>query len=97
MSVIEFRPTMKAGSYAKAHAEWAICDAAAVQLMIAVIRVARKRVRDREELARMGDLALRDLGLDPGNAWHEVRRPFWEEVQEAWSESARLSQSRQYH
>jgi uncharacterized protein YjiS (DUF1127 family) len=89
MSTIEFRPTMTAGSFAKAHAESITRGAELVQLLIAVIRVARKRARDRAELAQMGDLALQDLGLNPRTAWHDVRRPFRQDVQEAWREVAR--------
>ena len=35
------------------------------------------RRRTRRDLARMTDHTLRDIGLDPFAAAHEVAKPFW--------------------
>ena len=37
----------------------------------------RRRIRDREELARFGELELRDIGVAPAQARAEVNKPFW--------------------
>ncbi len=36
-----------------------------------------ERVRQRRALAGLDRRMLRDIGLDPGTAWAESRKPFW--------------------
>jgi uncharacterized protein YjiS (DUF1127 family) len=37
----------------------------------------RQRRRERAELARLDDRMLRDIGITPGDVWHEINKPFW--------------------
>jgi uncharacterized protein YjiS (DUF1127 family) len=34
-------------------------------------------MRQRDELARMTEFELKDMGLNGYDAWFEVRKPFW--------------------
>ena len=36
-----------------------------------------QRARERNDLARLDERSLRDLGLDPGNIDFEINKPFW--------------------
>jgi uncharacterized protein YjiS (DUF1127 family) len=42
-----------------------------------MLREWRRRCAGRRELARLDERTLRDIGLDPGAVYYEVRRPFW--------------------
>ena len=44
---------------------------------VALVREWRRRARSRGELARLDDRMLRDIGVTPGEAWHEINKPFW--------------------
>ena len=51
-----------------------------LRLVVRLRRVFRKwcrRMREREQLARLSDLDLRDIGLTPAEAWAEFSKPFW--------------------
>ena len=37
----------------------------------------RRRARERQELARLDQRTLRDLGLSPGDIQFEASKPFW--------------------
>lgn len=37
----------------------------------------RRRYRSRRALEEMSPVMLRDIGLGPGDALHEARKPFW--------------------
>jgi len=37
----------------------------------------RRRARERQELARLDQRTLRDLGLNPGDIQFEASKPFW--------------------
>ncbi|HEX7969332.1 MAG TPA: DUF1127 domain-containing protein, partial [Stellaceae bacterium] len=56
-------------------------QAAASEGLIA--RIARivaawhRRARDREQLARLSERELRDIGMTPGDAAWECAKPFW--------------------
>jgi uncharacterized protein YjiS (DUF1127 family) len=60
-----------------------------VQRLILLARAWHKRARDRAELARMGDLALRDIGFDKATVELEVGRAFWQTPLRAWRDAAR--------
>lgn len=45
----------------------------------AAIRLWRQRIRDREVLAGLSELELRDLRFSRSEIAHEVRKPFWRE------------------
>jgi len=36
-----------------------------------------RRRRERAELARLDNRMLRDIGVTPADAWHEINKPFW--------------------
>jgi len=43
------------------------------------LRTWRRRLRERDQLARLDDRMLRDIGLTPGDAEYLSRKPFWRE------------------
>lgn len=43
-----------------------------------MVRIWRRRMRERRQLARMSMLELRDLGLTPLDALAEFSKPFWQ-------------------
>jgi uncharacterized protein YjiS (DUF1127 family) len=45
--------------------------------LLALLRCWRARARGRHELAQMGPLAWRDLGLSDLDQRREVNKPFW--------------------
>lgn len=45
--------------------------------MLAVIGAWAERRRQRRALAELPRHLLRDVGLSPGDAWAEARKPFW--------------------
>ena len=59
------------------------CAAVAAQLCgalvgaFALFREWRRRVRSREDLARLDDRMLRDIGIMRAEACFEVSKPFW--------------------
>ncbi|HXP31562.1 MAG TPA: hypothetical protein VN832_10760 [Stellaceae bacterium] len=100
MSIADCRTgrTFASGFAAQAPADWTARSTMLIEAVCEVVRIWRKRARDRAALARMAELALRDLGVDPATVWHEARRPFWQSAHEARSEialSRRASASRQ--
>ena len=44
---------------------------------VALLREWRRRSYERAELAKLDDRMLRDIGVTPGEAWHEINKPFW--------------------
>jgi len=49
----------------------------ALSRTLALLREWRRRSRDRAELARFAERMLRDIGISPGDVWHEINKPFW--------------------
>lgn len=45
----------------------------------ALLRQWQRRSRERDELARLSERELRDLGLSRGTVYDELRKPFWRE------------------
>ncbi|MFN4275969.1 MAG: DUF1127 domain-containing protein [Ferrovibrio sp.] len=45
--------------------------------VIALLRCWHSRARERQQLAAMGSLAWRDLGLSDVDVRQEVNKPFW--------------------
>jgi uncharacterized protein YjiS (DUF1127 family) len=45
--------------------------------VLAMLRKWRRRSRQRAELARLDERMLRDIGVTPGDVWHEISKPFW--------------------
>jgi uncharacterized protein YjiS (DUF1127 family) len=45
--------------------------------LVALLRSWSRRRRERQELAELSDLQLRDVGLSRHMIKHEVEKPFW--------------------
>ncbi|WP_374301750.1 DUF1127 domain-containing protein [Ferrovibrio sp.] len=45
--------------------------------LVALLRCWQRRTRERRQLAAMGSLAWRDLGLSDVDVRREVNKPFW--------------------
>ncbi len=45
----------------------------------ALLRQWRRRIRERDQLARLEERDLHDLGLSRGTVYAELRKPFWRE------------------
>jgi len=45
--------------------------------LLAMLQKWRRRSRQRAELARLDERMLRDIGVTPGDVWHEINKPFW--------------------
>ena len=43
------------------------------------LRLWRRRIRERGQLARLGERELYDLGLSRGTVYAELHKPFWRE------------------
>lgn len=44
-----------------------------------MLRRWRQLARERQQLARLSDMALKDLGLSRADALQEAERPFWDD------------------
>ena len=51
----------------------------AARRVVHTVRLWRQRVRDRNDLARLDERALADIGLTPGDREFLVGKPFWRE------------------
>ena len=49
----------------------------ATQWVLATLRNWWRRSRERDQLARLDERMLRDIGVTPGDVWHEINKPFW--------------------
>lgn len=52
---------------------------AAFRAIAATLRLWRRRWRNRQELTRLDDRTLRDIGLTRGDAEFLINKPFWRE------------------
>jgi uncharacterized protein YjiS (DUF1127 family) len=43
----------------------------------AVLRLWRRRARERSQLARLGERDLHDIGMSRGTVYAELQKPFW--------------------
>lgn len=43
----------------------------------ATLRLWRRRMQERSELARLGERELRDMRASTADVWQEVNQPFW--------------------
>ena len=48
-----------------------------LDLIVATLRVWRRRRAERRELATLDARMLRDVGLDPGTVYYEASQSFW--------------------
>lgn len=47
--------------------------------LVRLLRVWRRRIRERRELARLGDRELHDIGTSRSLIYSEISKPFWRE------------------
>ena len=48
-----------------------------VSRLVAQLRVWRRRARERNQLARLSERDLHDIGMSRGTVYAELRKPFW--------------------
>jgi uncharacterized protein YjiS (DUF1127 family) len=53
--------------------------AARVVAALALLRLWRRRARERALLATLDERMLRDIGVEPSDVEREINRPFWRE------------------
>ncbi len=51
----------------------------ATEWVLATVRLWRQRVRERDQLARLDERMLADIGLTRGQAEFLINKPFWRE------------------
>ncbi len=44
---------------------------------VSALRRWRRRIAEREQLARLDERGLRDIGITPAQAYFESNKPFW--------------------
>jgi uncharacterized protein YjiS (DUF1127 family) len=49
----------------------------ALNRIVATLREWRQRSRERAQLATLDDRMLRDIGVNRGDVWREINKPFW--------------------
>jgi uncharacterized protein YjiS (DUF1127 family) len=78
MTAIQLQPCQETARSARRHdAIDALNDAG--QWVLATLGVWRRRIRERDQLARMDDIILRDIGLTHAEREFLANKPFWRE------------------
>ena len=77
MNAIRLQPFHERGALRRHHAIDALSDAG--QWFIATLRLWRRRIRARAELAALDSRTLADIGLTRGEAEFLSNKPFWRE------------------
>ncbi len=52
-------------------------EQAALPRLLAILATWGRRIREREQLARLGERELRDIGLSRTAIYDEISKPFW--------------------
>jgi len=79
-SITRLHPRASACSQAVARHRTALDDLSdAAQSFIATLRVWRRRIRERDQLGRLDDRMLKDIGLNRSDAEYLASKPFWRE------------------
>ena len=50
---------------------------AASHRVLATLRLWRRRIRERRQLARLSERDLHDIGVSRATVYNELRKPFW--------------------
>ena len=80
MTATHFQPRSVACSQAAARHRTALDDLSdAAQSFIATLRTWRRRIRERDQLARLDDRMLSDIGMTRAEAEFLANKPFWRE------------------
>ena len=77
MTSIPFRSFHDASGARRREAIAALGDAA--QWVLATLRQWRRRIRERDQLARLDERTLCDIGLTRADAEFLINKPFWRE------------------
>jgi uncharacterized protein YjiS (DUF1127 family) len=79
-SLTHIRPRSSACSQALVRHRTALDDLSdAAQSVVATLRAWRQRLRERDQLARLDDRMLSDIGLTRADAQYLASKPFWRE------------------
>ena len=79
-SITHLPPRASACSQAVARRHTALDDLSdAAQSFLSILRTWRRRLRERDQLARLDDRMLSDIGLSRGEAEYLANKPFWRE------------------
>ena len=80
MTATHFQPRSAACSQAATGHRTALDDLGdAAQSVVATLRAWRRRMRERDQLSRMDDRMLADIGLTRADAKYLSDKPFWRE------------------
>jgi len=80
MTATHFQPRSAACSQAAMRHRTALDDLSdAAQSVVATLRAWRRRMRERDQLSRMDDRMLADIGLTRADAAFLSDKPFWRE------------------
>ena len=80
MTATHFQPRSPACSQAATRHRTALDDLSdAAQSVVATLRAWRRRMRERDQLSRMDDRMLADIGLTRADAAYLSDKPFWRE------------------
>ena len=73
-------PVRRAGAAPATRTRTALEDLGdAAQSLFATLRVWRRRLRERDQLSRMDDRLLKDIGITRAEALRLSDKPFWKE------------------
>ena len=80
MTAIHLQPRSPACAQAARRHRTALDDLSdAAQSFLSILRTWRRRLRERDQLARLDDRMLSDIGLSRGEAEYLANKPFWRE------------------
>jgi uncharacterized protein YjiS (DUF1127 family) len=80
MTAIHLQPRSPACAQAARRHRTALDDLSdAAQSVVATLRAWRQRLRERDQLARLDDRMLSDIGLTRADAEYLASKPFWRE------------------
>jgi uncharacterized protein YjiS (DUF1127 family) len=80
MTAIHLQPRSSACARASTRHRTALDDLSdAAQSVVATLRAWRQRLRERDQLARLDDRMLSDIGLTRADAEYLASKPFWRE------------------
>ena len=80
MTTIHFPARRSAAAVAATRTRTALDELGdAAQSFVATLRVWRRRLRERDQLSRMDDRLLKDIGITRAEALRLSDKPFWKE------------------
>jgi uncharacterized protein YjiS (DUF1127 family) len=80
MTVTHYQPRQPACSQVAARHRTALDDLSdAMHSFFSTLRLWRQRMRERDQLGRLDDRMLQDIGITRADALHLSSKPFWRE------------------